>query len=224
MLDIAEVEPHPPESRWRIAAASRTDLAIVKALRKMLVEVAPIDPPTPAADEYRHLGYWTTAAEEAGVLVITSSGGKVPTKEMRAFSMYFEEVPVIALNGADWPRGRLFSLVHELAHLALNTSGLCDTSTDRQPSTPNRRLEARCNAIAAEVLMPAAAVLASPDVRAHQAGERWSIPELASTARWFGVSVEAFLRRLATLDRVPIERDQHTWLWASAVNSLQRAM
>ena len=43
---------------------------------------------------------------------------------MRAFSLYFEDVPVIVLNGADWVRGRLFSLIHEYAHLLLHTSGL----------------------------------------------------------------------------------------------------
>jgi hypothetical protein len=32
---------------------------------------------------------------------------------MRAFSLYFDQLPVIMVNGADGPRGRMFSLLHE---------------------------------------------------------------------------------------------------------------
>lgn len=46
-------------------------------------------------------------------MVMQTRGGQVDTDEMRAFSLYFDEVPVIALNGADWPRGRLFSAIHD---------------------------------------------------------------------------------------------------------------
>jgi Zn-dependent peptidase ImmA (M78 family) len=68
------------------------------------------------------------------------------------------------VNGADAPRGHLFTLLHEYAHLLLHTGGLCDLITDTAATTADRALEARCKAIAAAILMPADAVLARPDV------------------------------------------------------------
>lgn len=72
------------------------------------------------------------------------------------------------------------------------------TVTDLRATTPDRQLEARCNAIAAAILMPAEQVLAEP------APERWTYETLAGAAMPFGVSAEAFLRRLVTLGRVPM--------------------
>ncbi len=104
--------------------------------------------------------------------------------EMRGFSLYFDVVPVIVVNGADAARGGLFTLLHEYAHLLLHTGGLCDTVTDLGATTPDRRLEARCNAIAAAILMPAAAVLARPEVvvREHDRSS-WDYDALAAAAR-----------------------------------------
>jgi Zn-dependent peptidase ImmA (M78 family) len=138
-------------------------------------------------------------------MVLSSAGGRVPTSEMRAFSLYFDVLPVIVVNGADAARGRLFSLLHEYAHLLLHTGGLCDTITDTRATTPDRQLEARCNAIAAAILMPQASVLAQPEVRAREnARMSWDYDSLASAAASFGVSAEAFLRRLLELGRVDV--------------------
>ncbi len=93
------------------------------------------------------------------MLVMSTQGGHVSEEEMRAFSLYSDEVPVIMLNGADSARGRLFSLLHEYVHLLLHTVGLCDVRTDRRAISENRQLEARCNPIAADVLMPSGTVL-----------------------------------------------------------------
>lgn len=208
VLEIAELDGARPVATWRLSDLPDVDRAIAAAARRALEAAAPSGPPTAAADEYRHLAYWIAALEELGVLVLQTRGGRVRTSEMRAFSLYFDEIPVIALNGADWPRGRLFSVIHEYAHLLLHTSGLCDTTTDTRAITENRRLEARCNAIAAEVLMPAAAVLGSAMVKERGTGHDWTLEELIDAARPFGVSVEAFLRRLVSLGRVPIQSYQ----------------
>lgn len=122
--------------------------------------------------------------------------------------LYFDLVPVIMLNGTDATRGRLFSLLHEYAHLLLHTEGLCDTTTDTRATSPDRALEARCNALAAAMLMPEQAILTSPLVKEHPAGQPWSLPELIEAAQPFGVSAEAFLRRLVTLGKVPLKHYQ----------------
>jgi transcriptional regulator with XRE-family HTH domain len=150
LLEITELDGIEPPSGWRLSNLPDADEWIAASARAALEGGAPLPYPTPAADEYRHLGYWIAALEATGVMVMQTRGGQVKKEEMRAFSLYFDEVPVIALNGADWPRGRLFSLIHEYAHLLLHTSGLCDTTTDTRATNEDRRLEARCNAIAAD--------------------------------------------------------------------------
>lgn len=204
LLEIADLADSELSRGWRLVAHPDTDEQLADAGRIALANVAPLPYPTSGADEYKHLNYWIAALEKLGVLVIQTRGGQVETSEMRAFSLYFDEVPVIALNGADWPRGRLFSVIHEYAHLLLHTSGLCDTTTDMRAVSEDRQLEARCNAIAAEILMPSSAVLASDMVLDRAPGYEWSLPELVDAAKPFGVSVESFLRRLVTLRRVPL--------------------
>lgn len=208
ILEILELDGVGANQRWRIDPLPKTDSGIANAARSLLLERSPLPLPLGSRDEYSHLNFWTSALEEAGILVMTTAGGLVRTEEMRAFSLYFDEVPVIVLNGADWPRGRMFSLIHEYSHLLLHTAGLCDTTTDIRAVTPDRRLEARCNALAAEILMPKDLVLDSAIVLEHQEGEPWTLEELLLGARPFGASVESFLRRLVTLGLAPIESYQ----------------
>ncbi|MBP9919507.1 MAG: ImmA/IrrE family metallo-endopeptidase [Dermatophilaceae bacterium] len=199
LLDIAELDEESPSTAWRSPRAFSDDAALAAWAAGMLHQHAVARRPPPSADAYAHLNYWTNAMEESGILVMTTSGGDVQVGEMRAFSLYFDELPVVMLNGTDSPRGRLFSLVHELVHLLLHTEGLCDTTTDTVLRSPDRQLEARCNAVAAEILMPAPELLSSTVVAEHAPGTSWSLTELLEGAKPHGVSVEAFLRRLVTL-------------------------
>ena len=204
VLDLADLDDIAPSSAWRINDLPDDNDDIAAAARARLGEVAPLPLPTGAsASVYDHLNYWVAALEQAGVLVLATAGGRVEPAEMRGLSLFFDVVPVIVVNGADAARGRLFTLLHEYAHLLLHTGGLCDLITDTAATTPDRALEARCNAIAAAVLMPAVAVLARPEVIARKgAPSSWTFESLATAAGPFGVSAEAFLRRLLTLGRV----------------------
>lgn len=206
LIEIAELDGRTVASEWHISPIrGDSDQALAEEARARLLSVAPLPFPRPAADEYAHVHFWGTSLEELGVLVTATEGGHVSTDEMRAFSLNFDTLPVIVLNGADWPRSRLFSLLHEYAHLLLHTAGICDTTTDSRARTENRRIEARCNAIAAEILMPAASVLSQASVMERDPGHVWTLRELILAARPYGVSVESFLRRLVTLGRVPGE-------------------
>ena len=161
VLELTELDDDPPPTEWKLVVPSDDD-ALADAARERLRSLADLSAPTPRADEFKHLNYWTNALEEGGVLVMSTEGGEVPVDEMRAFSLYFDEVPVIMLNGADATRGRLFSMLHEYVHLLLHTEGLCDIKTDTRATTPDRQLEARCNTLAAAILMPSAGVLEIP--------------------------------------------------------------
>ena len=204
LLEIAEMGQEPIPPHWRISPLPASDEALASTARAHLIDLAGRTPPGRSAGEYEYLGYWTRALEDAGVLVMTTEGGYVDRTEMRAFSLYFDEVPVIMLNGAEHHHPRLFSLLHEYVHLLLHTEGLCDMTTDEWATSDDRRLEARCNRVAAEALIPANLVLSSPMVREHEVGDAWPLSDLLEVARPFGVSAEAILRRLVTLGRVPL--------------------
>ncbi len=202
-LELAEIDDAPPPTTWRLTALPTNDEALASVARDMLLSQSPLGLPGGGGTKYEHLNAWVAALEEAGVLVLATSGGKVLTTEMRAFSLYFDILPVIMVNGSDAARGRLFSLLHEFVHLLLHTGGLCDTVTDTRATTPDRQLEARCNSIAAAMLMPRDAVLSNPEVAARKdAPQLWNYQALRDAAAPFGVSAEAFARRLLTLGRI----------------------
>jgi transcriptional regulator with XRE-family HTH domain len=131
-LEIADLAQEPIPQTWRLPEPLPDDDEELAAMaRRNLIEVAPVRFPA-GGDEFAHLGFWIAALEEAGVLVITSAGVKVD--EMRGFSLHFDKLPVIVVNGSDFARGRLFSLLHEYAHLILHTDGLCDMAPGRPTS------------------------------------------------------------------------------------------
>lgn len=201
-MEIFELEEESPPTYWMIEDLPRGPERLAAVARAKLLTHAPVPLPGGGGTAYDHLNAWVAVLEELGVLVLATARGGVSTQEMRAFSLYFDQLPVIVVNGADGPRARLFSLLHEYVHLLLHTAGLCDVETDARATTPDRELEARCNAIAAAMLMPAGEVLASPQVISMQdKPEGWTYDDLRRAASEFGVSAEAFLRRLVTLGR-----------------------
>lgn len=205
LLDLADVDDVRPSTGWRVTLTTDSDDDLAAAARARLLERAPLALPRGVGTVYEHLNTWIAALETAGVLVMATAGGQVEPSEMRGFSLYFDEIPVIAVNGADAARGRLFTLLHEYVHLLLHTSGLCDAVSDLAATSPDRQLEARCNAIAAAMLMPAAAVLERPEVVAREHDRTsWDYEALAAAAAPFGASAEALLRRLLTLGRVDV--------------------
>jgi Zn-dependent peptidase ImmA (M78 family) len=202
-LELAEIDETPPPTTWRLEPLAGDDEEIAAAARRLLLSQSPLPLPRGIGTKFEHLNTWIAALEEAGVMVTASSGGRVSTSEMRGFSLYHDVLPVIMVNGSDAVRGRLFSLLHEYAHLLLHTGGLCDTITDTRATDPDRALEARCNLIAAAILMPRNQVLANAEVIGRQAlPDSWDYNSLRDAAAPFGVSAEAFARRLLSLGRI----------------------
>lgn len=200
-IEIAELTQEGIPTDWRLPEPVQTeDETLADSARQLLLGLSPIPEPELGDNEYTKLGFWASALEETGVLVMTSAG--VDRREMRGFSLYFDVLPVIMINGKDFPRGRLFSLLHEYSHLLLHSSGLCDQVVVQRAVSEDRQLEARCNALAAAILMPRDLMVTLPQVKVVPAGyEGWTESSLRAVARPFGVSIEAALRRLLTLGK-----------------------
>jgi Zn-dependent peptidase ImmA (M78 family)/DNA-binding XRE family transcriptional regulator len=138
---------------------------------------------------------WMEAVENSGAFVLRTSD--VPLEEMRGFSIP-NGIPIIVVNALDWPRGQVFTLLHEFAHLMLREGGLCDLL--EPDSEQGRRVEAWCNAVAAATLMPAADFLNNEVLRPVGARE-WDDEVLAQLSDRWSASKEAIVRRLVTLQR-----------------------
>lgn len=139
-----------------------------------------------AADSNAALRLWVEAAEAAGVLIFQMS--RVPQSECRGFSIHETVLPVVVLNGADPPQARIFTLIHEVGHILQKTGSLCLLWADEA-------VERRCNALAAEVLMPRSEFLGELGREDPYA----AIPRLATR---FRVSREAAAVRLRVLGRI----------------------
>jgi Zn-dependent peptidase ImmA (M78 family) len=142
------------------------------------------------------LRIWRDSLEDAGLLVFQFP---MPMDDAHAFS-FADGVPAIVLNSKDAYARRIFSTVHELAHLILRQPGLCNPSeyVEVEGST---ELEVRCNAAAGLALVPNASLTDQPAVlRIRRGGD--VLETLEPLARSFAVSRQVILRRLFELDLV----------------------
>lgn len=120
---------------------------------------------------------------------------------MRGFSVSDFPLPVIVVNTKDTPRGRVFSLLHELTHILLRAGGLCDFDEDAPRPPEEARYEIFCNHVAGAALVPEESLRLEQEVAEHTSGPYWDENDIRRLARRYGVSKEVVLRRLLILGR-----------------------
>lgn len=154
----------------------------------------------------RDCSTWTEAlrlfieqADHIGVMVMVSgvvlnnSTRHLDPQEFRGFALSDALAPLVFINGADSKAAQMFTLAHELAHVWLGQTALSDVSAD---TPPGNTVEAWCNQVAAELLVPMEAFLT--ELMANE-----PIAEtLKRLARHFKVSSLVILRRLLDAGRI----------------------
>lgn len=208
-LDMLEELELTPAVFDAAASTEESVEAIARRIRELLN--VSFDAQARLKTDYEALRFWRGVIEARGVLVFQAS---IKKSEMRGFSMWYSPLPVIVVNAKDAPYGRVFTMIHEIAHLLLRSGGLCDLGEDK--------IEVFCNAVAGETLVPSEMLLQDRLVRENRDSTVWSDVTLAALAGRFSVSREVILRRLLTLDRTTQEfyRQKRTE-WMQAFEALQ---
>lgn len=92
------------------------------------------------------------------VLVMTSgivgnnTRRKLNVEEFRAFTLVNKYAPLIFINSCDSDNGKLFSILHELAHVWTGENSFYNAPINAD--SESREVEKFCNAVAAEILVP----------------------------------------------------------------------
>lgn len=136
-----------------------------------------------------------TKLEELGVFVVSNgvvgnnTHRSLDPKEFRGFVLVDDLAPLIFVNGADSKAAQMFTLAHEIAHIWLGKSAAFDL---RDLSPSNDATELKCNAIAAEVLVPRQILL-----QMWQSSKKR--PTFEELAKYFKVSQIVAARRVLDL-------------------------
>lgn len=108
------------------------------------------------------LRYLINKTEDAGITVIVNSTLKnnnrrpLDIEEFRGFVLSDEYAPLVFINGQDAKAARMFTLIHEIAHLLIGESGVLDNILGDNSFIPQ---EMWCNKVAVEFLTPKDRVL-----------------------------------------------------------------
>ncbi|WP_458041308.1 MULTISPECIES: ImmA/IrrE family metallo-endopeptidase [Bacteria] len=215
MLEIMDLRDDEPDSEWKEPARFKD----VAARARIMLDVhSLIKLPGQSGKPTDWFFYWSSALEEVGVLVVTANA--VPKEEADGFSVALDPVPIVGVNGSTHFNRRIFTLLHEYAHLLLNTSALCDLHEESTGADDVDRIEVECNRLAAEMLVPTAAFSQRPIVlNARENAEDWELWQLREEARAWGVSPEVILRKLFTHGKASQEFYEN---WREGYNDIDR--
>ncbi len=147
-------------------------------------------------DKEAALKYLIKKAEDAGIYVaingvLGNSSKNLNPEEFKGFVLSNKLAPYIFINGKDYPAAKLFTFMHELAHIWLDKSAALDIERFQSANT---EIEKLCDAVAAELLV-AKDVLVKEWIKVKVQANHLDYLE-----RFFKVSKVVIARRLFDLD------------------------
>jgi Zn-dependent peptidase ImmA (M78 family) len=137
---------------------------------------------------------WREIIENAGIYVFKNT---FKQKSISGFCLLDPELPIIYLNNSTTKSRQIFSLLHELIHILLQTSTISRIEIPEEQNDEYSRIERFCNALAAEILMPS-----NDFTEQIQNIQEFNDQIIQQLARRYGVSREAILRKLLDQEKV----------------------
>lgn len=97
--------------------------------------------------------------ENIGIFVVLAGNlgshhTNISEKVFRGFAITDDIAPFIVINPQDAKTARSFTLIHELAHIFIGSTGVSAMPSTEKPRTPSARIERFCNDVAGEFLLP----------------------------------------------------------------------
>ncbi|MCY3806355.1 MAG: XRE family transcriptional regulator [bacterium] len=154
----------------------------------------------------RFLRAFVRQVEALGILVMRNgvvhqaTNRPLRVEEFRGFSIADPMAPVIFINNADSHSAQIFTLAHELAHIWVGEGGISDADLTI-PGGGSTHIEAYCNEVAGEVLLPWDRIADSWKRRTSSESE-W----LGGVAAEFRVSTVMVARQLWTHGAISRQR------------------
>jgi len=145
-------------------------------------------------------------AEGLGILVMKTgvvdgnTHRPLSVDEFRGFAISDRYAPVVFINGKDAQTAQIFTLIHEVTHIWIDASGISNENLRQAPSEDLNHVERFCNAVAAEVLVPAA------DFAAVWTRGRSTDENMIQASRRYKVSKIVVLRRALDLHKLTWEQ------------------
>jgi len=148
----------------------------------------PADTNEKMPDAATTLNFWIERLGQIGINVSNYKLGE--DDKVRAFSLFNQFKATIVLNSEETDKGKLFSLMHELGHILIRNTGVCDLSRDS--------IESFCNKFASHLLIPTARFIEL--VQKYKVEDANADATSTSIARSLKVSKLAVLTRMLEND------------------------
>jgi Zn-dependent peptidase ImmA (M78 family) len=141
-------------------------------------------------DVDRAFNYLRERVEATGVYVLLlgnlgSYHTNISVDTFRGFAIADPLAPFIVINDQDARAARSFTVLHELTHLWLGTTGISGTSTEA-------RIERYCNDVAGEILLPTAEIRALGGLRRAAVDELIAVISPFAAARKISRAMVAY--------------------------------
>lgn len=189
------------EPIWRQVRVNPQGAVVEQAARVRQSLGISLDDIRQQSDDDSALKLWRRAIERTGIHVFKES---FKQQELSGFCLWHPEFPIILINNRPTKTRQVFSLLHELAHILCDRSGISrfDGRGIDDLAPPDRVIERFCNALAGEILVPMADFVTAAGAFAPN---RASDEQFAALAARYRVSRSVILRRFvergaATMD------------------------
>ncbi|MDR3688046.1 MAG: ImmA/IrrE family metallo-endopeptidase [Fimbriimonas sp.] len=185
-----------------LPALNLTDNPIEKAVELRALIGVSLDQQREFKAENRGLREWRKALFNIGILTF---GFRVPRTEALGFSIWHDRFSLAAFNLEGYKAQQVFTLFHELAHLALRQSVVSDLGEggfDRLTAQV-KQVEIFCNRFASAFLLPPGSTSVQDAIDAIPKDDLTSIEIIDKIAKRFRVSKYVVLHRLIESGRIP---------------------